>query len=163
MHSTYWAVFMSKTLKSNNISNDITPSLYKFKLKHMMHVANGSTSLNSIVKDAGRTELMMTLQFIVRALLVLAWNGDSSIGTRITCNSWHLTFVDSIICGSLGIVPIFPWSAPFLLAFWRFFLIIWTVGLIIWLFPGLVVYVTSSCADYADFTIWSTIFGFAAK
>jgi len=61
MHSTYWAVFMSKTLKSNNISNDITPSLYKFKLKHMMHVANGSTSLNSIVKDAGRTELMMTL------------------------------------------------------------------------------------------------------
>jgi len=52
---------MSKTLKSNNISNDITPSLYKFKLKHMMHVANGSTSLNSIVKDAGRTELMMTL------------------------------------------------------------------------------------------------------
>ena len=73
--------------KSNNVINNMTLSLYKFKLKHMMLVANGSTRLNSIVKNAGRTESDDTLWFIVRALLVLAWNGDSSIGTRITCNS----------------------------------------------------------------------------
>jgi hypothetical protein len=39
----------------------MTSSLYKFKLKYMMLIANGSTSLNSIVKDAVRTELVMTL------------------------------------------------------------------------------------------------------
>jgi len=47
--------------KSNNVINNMTSSLYKFKLKHMMLVANGSTSLNSMVKDAGRTEVVMTL------------------------------------------------------------------------------------------------------
>ena len=72
--------------KSNNVINNMTSSRYKFKLKHMMLVANGSTRLNSIVKNAGRTESDDTLWFIVR-VLVLAWNGDSSIGTRITCNS----------------------------------------------------------------------------
>lgn len=39
----------------------MTSSLYKFKLKHMMLVANGSTSMNSIVKYAGRTKVVMTL------------------------------------------------------------------------------------------------------
>ena len=47
--------------KSNNVINNMTSSLYKFKLKHMMLVANGSTSLNSMVKDVGRPEVVMTL------------------------------------------------------------------------------------------------------